>query len=826
METPSLAPRAARTQSGCGQIAVIALSLVWLWAAPPLAMAAAGLLDAAELTALKPWAAIVLMAGLLLIPYVGIALFTRRFPAWKTVTMTAAGLAVTAGYLTLTAIPNAIFPDSPTLAAVLRVPLLFYAILAVRLMALLTGQPLDQAFAKKARPYTLLTVCLALALAALIALPWTATGVLGDRYTMLEFTVQALLGFLPRIYLFWEVLFIAFNRTFPRPWMSALLVILIAAAAQAGGVVPAAQWGALVRSLTLLPLFFLLTELRARESRPLLLLLVALSLMLASKLFTDPRDMIVQGIPELQHILSSLLAWMIVVLAAFALCAGRKLMESLKENFTVPPTAWKILTAGSALVLMIAWIVLYLAVGSPGFYDDGYLIILEEQADLSPVEEITDREARLQAAYDLLTETAERTQAPLRAELEQMGLPYRPYYITNMIRVDGHRLTMDHFQDFPGVASVILNPNVREYPNRIPFPSYGTADEPSSATQENLKAIDVEEAWDLGVTGEAIVVAGQDTGYDWTHPALRDHYRGWDGQQASHDYNWHDSWDDTAIPFDDDSHGTHTMGTMVGDDGGDNQTGLAPGAQWIGCRNMRRGVGNPASYAECMEYFLAPYPHGGDPFTDGDVSMAPHVINNSWGCPEEEGCLPDTLEFTVDALRAAGIMMVVSVGNEGPACESAATPPGNYDGVFSVGATDNQGFITSFSSRGPSGTLLKPDVSAPGAGVRSSIPGGGYGTASGTSMAGPHVAGLVALIWSADPTLIGDIEATEALICRTATPEPVEAACTVEKPTTLEESLGVSGQICACGDITGTPNNVYGCGIIDAEAAVRAALER
>jgi len=223
-----------------------------------------------------------------------------------------------------------------------------------------------------------------------------------------------------------------------------------------------------------------------------------------------------------------------------------------------------------------------------------------------------------------------------------------------------------------------------------------------------------------------------------------------------------------------------------------------------------------------MEFFIAPYPHGGDPFSDGDVSLAPHIVTNSWGCPDWEGCSPDTFETAVEALRAAGIMMVVSVGNDGPGCETALVPPGNYDAVFSVGATSNSGRIVGFSSRGPVDGSIKPDVTAPGEAVRSSVPGGEYASFPGTSMAGPHVAGLAALLWSADPALIGDVEATEALICRTAAPRPVENVCTFEDQGSMEALL--SDSACACGGVTGVPNNIYGCGFIDAEAAVRAAL--
>jgi subtilisin family serine protease len=277
------------------------------------------------------------------------------------------------------------------------------------------------------------------------------------------------------------------------------------------------------------------------------------------------------------------------------------------------------------------------------------------------------------------------------------------------------------------------------------------------------------------------------------------------------------------------------MGTVLGDDGQGNQIGMAPGATWIGCRNMQRGLGNPASYTDCMEFFLAPYPLGGNPFADGDVSQAPHVVNNSWGCPDIEGCDDSVLEPAAAALRAAGIMMVVSAGNEGPACQTVDEPPARYDSVFSVGATDGSGSITGFSSRGPVGAngdlpLLKPDISAPGDNIRSSLPGGGYGTASGTSMAGPHVAGLVALIWSANPALIGQIEATEEIIRQSAKPVPVEAACSLDTPPASDASLLdeldslASGGACACGGVIGVPNNVFGWGEIDAMRAVELAL--
>ncbi|MEZ4519661.1 MAG: S8 family serine peptidase [Chloroflexota bacterium] len=261
------------------------------------------------------------------------------------------------------------------------------------------------------------------------------------------------------------------------------------------------------------------------------------------------------------------------------------------------------------------------------------------------------------------------------------------------------------------------------------------------------------EVWAWGYEGQGIVIGGQDTGYDWTHPALQPHYRGWDGQTANHDYNWHDAIHeenpnssfgnscgyDVSEPCDDGYHGTHTMGTMVGDDGQGNLTGMAPGAEWIGCRNMEDGWGSPATYTECFEWFIAPYPVGGDSFSDGDPAMAPHVINNSWSCPPSEGCTPDILQPVVEAVRAAGIVTVQSAGNTGPACQSVNTPAAIYDASFTVGAVDSSQNIAGFSGRGPvtGSGLPKPDIVAPGVGITSTIPGNGYGILSGTSMAAP-----------------------------------------------------------------------------------------
>ncbi|MEZ4589905.1 MAG: S8 family serine peptidase [Chloroflexota bacterium] len=326
----------------------------------------------------------------------------------------------------------------------------------------------------------------------------------------------------------------------------------------------------------------------------------------------------------------------------------------------------------------------------------------------------------------------------------------------------------------------------------------------------------------MGFTGQGVVIGGQDTGYDWDHPALKTQYRGWDGTTANHSTNWHDAISvantlcpgSSPEPCDDYGHGTHTMGTMVGNDlaptadgwpsAAAHAIGVAPGAQWIGCRNMNNGNGTPASYTECYEWFVAPYPPGGNPMADGDPALAPHVINNSWGCPPVEGCSPAILESVVNNVRAAGIVTVHSAGNEGiGGCGTVQNPAATYAASFSVGATDSNDNIASFSSRGPS-TFdggLKPDISAPGVSIRSTLRNGLYGNNSGTSMAAPHVAGLVALLISANPSLAGDVDGIEAILQGTAVPRTTSQGCGGDTPTSV-------------------PNHVYGYGRINAVEAI------
>ena len=448
------------------------------------------------------------------------------------------------------------------------------------------------------------------------------------------------------------------------------------------------------------------------------------------------------------------------------------------------------------------------------------IVFFRGNADLAPAAGLASREARGRFVYDALVEHAHTSQAGVVKLLEAARIRYQSFHVVSAIKVTAASAELiATLKAQPGVSRVVADTPTR----KLALPELSAEDESGvEAVGDNLSATGADRVWAEGTTGEGVVIAGQDTGYTWDHPALKRAYRGWDGSTADHSYSWHDSIRtgtntpcgvNTTAPCDDDDHGTHTMGTMVGDDGADNKIGMAPGARWIGCRNMNKGVGKPSTYMECFEWFLAPYPQGKDPQVDGKPEMAPHVINNSWGCDGSEGCSGTEMVQLVKNVEAAGIMVVVSAGNDGSSCGTITTQPATIsDATLSVGAYNHRtGAIASFSSRGPSKLdgNVGPDVTAPGVSIRSSVKNGTYQSSfwSGTSMAGPHVAGEVALLWSAVPSLRGNIAATTEIIERSA------------KPTTSTQS---------CGGVSGStiPNNTFGWGVIDAYAAVQAGRSR
>jgi len=443
-----------------------------------------------------------------------------------------------------------------------------------------------------------------------------------------------------------------------------------------------------------------------------------------------------------------------------------------------------------------------------------FFVVLADQADLSQAAALQTKAEKGRFVYNALLIKSQTTQGPILQLLRQRGLEHHSFYIVNAILVKGTREVAEALAARPDVARVEGNPQIQ---NRLPqpgpsveTPSYLQRPETPDTVEPGINYTHAPQVWALGFTGQGIVIASADTGVRWTHNALKPHYRGWDGMNADHDYNWHDSIHDSSgnpcgnnspFPCDDFFHGSHTTGTAIGDDGAGNQIGMAPGAKWIGCRNMDQGDGTPARYIECMQWFLAPTRING---MDPDPTKAPDITINSWGCPASEGCSANTLQAAVEAQAAAGIMMVVAAGNSGSGCSTVSDPASIYAASYTVGALNTgTDTIAGFSSRGPvtadGSNRIKPDIAAPGTNTRSASNSSdsAYTFASGTSMATPHISGAMGLLWSAIPSLRHQITASRDALNNSA--------------------HFISSTQCGT---AGPPNNVYGWGRIDIFAAV------
>ena len=386
------------------------------------------------------------------------------------------------------------------------------------------------------------------------------------------------------------------------------------------------------------------------------------------------------------------------------------------------------------------------------------------------------------AAIADLQAQADRSQAGVRTLLAaSRAVDVRPLWINNSIAARIDRATVMAVAERNDVALVKLD-EFRQWIEPLKFsdPISNLHAKRPTSIQWGVAQIHADQVWTaLGITGTGVVVANMDTGVDWQHPILHGNYRGLGPTGlVNHAGSWIDTTDEGAVyPFDGYGHGTHTMGTLAGQDG----IGVAPGARWIAARVLNsQGYGLDSWIHAGFQWILAP---GGDP------TLAPDILSNSWGNPvgADEEFRPD-----VQLLNAAGIFTVFSNGNSGPDA-GIVSSPASYPESFAVGATDQYDLLALFSSRGPSPfEVLKPDVSAPGVNVLSSMPGGVYALASGTSMAAPHVAGAAALMYAAAPGL--SIAAARFALTSTVT-----------RPT------------------TGTyPNNSYGWGRIDAYRAVLA----
>jgi subtilisin family serine protease len=418
-------------------------------------------------------------------------------------------------------------------------------------------------------------------------------------------------------------------------------------------------------------------------------------------------------------------------------------------------------------------------------------VVMKQQANLTQARATKDWKARGQAVYLTLTTTANASQAALSSSLTARAVQHEKFWIVNALKVVAEQGVLDELARRSDVAKVVADKKYEVPPIRRSLRKAGT-----TATEWGLDNIGAPRVWsELGVFGDGIVVGSIDTGVEYTHPALVQQYRGSLGAGSfDHNYNWFDPANvcgfPSSAPCDNVAHGTHTVGTMVGDDHAGNQIGVAPHAKWIAAKGCETNSCSLDALLAAGQWMLAPTDLNGlNPRPD----LRPHVINNSWG----GGSGDEFYRPIVQAWTAAGIFPVFSSGNSGPSCGSAGSP-GDYPESFAVGAHDSGNGIADFSGRGPAvGGVAKPDVTAPGVFVRSSVPGSGYDFFDGTSMAAPHVAGAVALLWSGSEALLNDVEATRALLGSSATD-------------TSDLSCG------------GTPehDNVFGRGRLNAFAAV------
>jgi len=370
-------------------------------------------------------------------------------------------------------------------------------------------------------------------------------------------------------------------------------------------------------------------------------------------------------------------------------------------------------------------------------------------------------------------------------------IKYHSHYISNCISL---KVTTQILRDLSKFAEIETIDKVDQAHLIRPEPNQKVNFVETENTKKDARVeigvqrVKAPEVWEkLGHKGKGIVIGVIDTGA-FMHDALKKTYRG--GDSGDHTDHWLDATSlNRQVPYDDNVHGTHCHGTITGAD--DREiVGVAPESKWVSCKFLTaRGGGNYADALKCYEFMLAP---------GGNTDKRPHVVSNSYG----GGTPTDAMRRALQALMAAGVEMIFAAGNSGSSCSTVSLPAA-YPEAFAVGAlARNSNAITRFSSRGPSRQApdaFKPEIMAPGGDVRSTDNRGGYRSLSGTSMACPHVAGVVALLWSGRSELVRDLEATRQILIESATELTSRWCPTVWTPR--------------------SPNNEYGYGAVDALSA-------
>ena len=438
-----------------------------------------------------------------------------------------------------------------------------------------------------------------------------------------------------------------------------------------------------------------------------------------------------------------------------------------------------------------------------------FLIKFKEKADTAKVVQRVKKQAKKSklsahrgefvqrsAVISELKTTADKEQQTVIKYLEQEEAKgnvesIKPYFIVNGISVTATKEVAEKVAAFSEVEKVLPNETRQLFTTQ----TIGKGLTTDIANVEwNVERIGAPSVWDMGIEGTGVVVASIDSGVQWDHPALKEKYRGYnsDTGEVDHNFNWFDSTTGKSEPYDDIAHGTHVTGTMVGSElDGSNKIGVAPGAKWIAVKAFSAEGGSDADILAAAEWILAPTDEDGNTRVD----LAPDIVNNSWGGGPG---LDEWYRDVVIEWRNAGIFPAFAAGNTdmfNPGGPGSVANPANYPESFAVGATDSNDIVGNFSLRGPSPYgEIKPDISAPGANIRSSIPGGKYDDGwDGTSMAAPAVSGVIALLYEVDASLT--VAEIEEILLTTAT-------------TLTDEEYPES------------PNHGYGHGLINAFKAV------
>jgi bacillopeptidase F len=379
----------------------------------------------------------------------------------------------------------------------------------------------------------------------------------------------------------------------------------------------------------------------------------------------------------------------------------------------------------------------------------------------------SDRQQGNEKLLRSLKERAARHRAAIEPALQAQGaVKVRDLWLINAVALTVPAVAVKILAALDGVAMVDLDayvqggrsqrtPAPRNTPGEaasvvvLPVPATAPPDFKRAQPGWNLTSIHAPELWAMGHTGKGVVVATMDTGVDGEHPDLRGKWRG--GTNS-----WFDPHGEELLPYDALGHGTQSLAVVLGNP----DIGVAPEARWIGVRLYdNNGRASMSDIHLGFQWLIDP---DGDPAT----ADAPQVVNASWALTGRAvgSCI---MEFSEDirALKSAGIAVVFAAGNDGP-FPNTSNSPGNNPGVMSVGAIDQDQEIARQTSRGPSSCdrSVFPRVMAPGVNVRTAdLSHGGqpsYTTVSGSSLAAPHVSGVMALLAGAFPSAsVAELEA-------------------------------------------------------------------